>query len=205
MKASWIVPYCWIQRRGDRAGRQRSFGRRSSNGLSVTKTMPALGTVGEAVDRQAREGHRALHARRASARCRSCAGSPPRCDRASRRRAAARSATRYCLSCAGTKPVGVWAKPRSGQRRAGRRRRTARSPPARSTRADAAARSRRGAAKKRLNGRKSQPSARFSTARQPILRRVVRLEQQRRQRRRQVSELNAEITVVIAMVSANCL
>ena len=63
--------------------------------------------IGEAVDRQAREGDRRFARPAPSWRCRTCGGSRRRCGRARRHRAAGRSRPGTACPGAGTKPAGT--------------------------------------------------------------------------------------------------
>ena len=63
MNASLMTAYSWLSCLAI-AAPLRSAERRSAKGFSVAKTMPAVGAVGEAVDRQARKRNRTLDARR---------------------------------------------------------------------------------------------------------------------------------------------
>ena len=89
MNASWIAAYFWFSAPA-MAPAESDASRRSSNGLSVTNTMPELGLlVKPLIDRPGNAT--ALSTPAASARYRSCDGSRPRCDRALPRPAAART------------------------------------------------------------------------------------------------------------------
>ena len=146
--------------------------------------MPAFERVGEAVDREAGEGDGVLDAgmlqrdlahRRMTSSVRSSVAASGSWAKP----------TRYCLSWPGTKPPGTVLEQHAGQAEqhdidrhhhascatgCGARRRHR--PPSERP-------------KKRLKPRKNQPNTLVHDARQPVLRRVVAAQQQRRERRRQ--------------------